>query len=105
MSEPRLLLIDELSLGLSPPAIADVVAAVKLAIAMLKPTVIVVDQDVNNAAKLASRGYFIERGAMVAEGVLSDLMQVKRIKELYFSGDSPAAAAATEGHPDRAVSH
>jgi branched-chain amino acid transport system ATP-binding protein len=105
MSEPRLLLIDELSLGLSPAAIADVVAAVKLAVEMLKPTVIVVDQDANNAAKLASRGYFMERGAMVAEGALSDLMQVERIKELYFSGSSPAAAVPAEQQRDRAVSH
>lgn len=105
MSEPLLLLIDELSLGLSPAAIADVVAAVRLAIEMLKPTVIVVDQDANNAAKLASRGYFMEGGAMVAEGALSDLMKVERIKELYFSGNSPAAAEATERHRDRAVSH
>jgi branched-chain amino acid transport system ATP-binding protein len=106
MSEPRLLLIDELSLGLSPPAIADVVAAVKLAIELLKPTVIVVDQDAGNAAKLAGRGYFIERGTMVAEGALADLMQVERIKELYFSADAPAAATApTEQYRDRAVSH
>jgi branched-chain amino acid transport system ATP-binding protein len=85
MSNPRLLLIDELSLGLSPAAIGTVVEALKVAIAYLKPTLILVDQDVTLAQQLATRGYFLERGSVVAEGPLSELVKADRIRELYFA--------------------
>ena len=85
MSNPQLLLIDELSLGLSPAAITDVVTAIKLAIEMLRPTVVVVDQDVNNVSQFATRAYFLERGTVVASGDLKELIQLDRIKQLYFS--------------------
>lgn len=84
MSNPRLLLIDELSLGLSPAAISDVVGALKAAIDLMKPTVVLVDQDVSIAQQLATRGYFLEQGSIVAEGLLSDLVKAERIRDLYF---------------------
>jgi branched-chain amino acid transport system ATP-binding protein len=105
MSEPRLLLIDELSLGLSPAAIAAVIAAVKLAMDMLKPTVILIDQDVNNVAQLATRGYFMERGSVIAEGNLNDLIQLERIKELYFSASAAnSTSPSLKQHAHRAES-
>lgn len=98
MSNPRLLLIDELSLGLSPAAIGDVVDAIKIAVGMLKPTVVLVDQDVTIAEQLATRGYFLERGSIVAEGPLADLVKADRIRDLYFAtGERGGNAAAAAG--------
>jgi branched-chain amino acid transport system ATP-binding protein len=94
MSHPRLLLIDELSLGLSPAAIGQVVEALRRAIAVLRPTVLLVDQDITIVERLAAYGYFLERGTVVAEGPLSELGKAERIRDLYFGTRRPAHAEA-----------
>jgi branched-chain amino acid transport system ATP-binding protein len=89
MSKPKLLLVDELSLGLSPAAIKQVIAAMQTAIRMFQPTILVVDQDVNVAAALASRGYFIDRGTVVGSGLMSELVNVDLVRKLYFQPVKP----------------
>lgn len=84
MLQPKLLLVDELSLGLSPAAIKQVIAALKTAVRMFQPTMLIVDQDVNVAAALASRGYFIDRGAVVGSGPMDELVNVDLVRNLYF---------------------
>jgi branched-chain amino acid transport system ATP-binding protein len=88
MSNPSLLLIDELSLGLSPTAIKQVVSAIKTALEMIAPTTLIVDQDLNVAAALATRGYFLDLGTVVASGSLDHLVQVELVRKLYFAGRS-----------------
>jgi branched-chain amino acid transport system ATP-binding protein len=88
MSNPRLLLIDELSLGLSPIAIKQVINAIKTAMGLFAHTTLIVDQDVNVAASLATRGYFLDLGTVVADGSMSDLVKVDLVRELYFGAES-----------------
>jgi branched-chain amino acid transport system ATP-binding protein len=61
MSAPRLLLIDELSLGLAPIMVARLLEALK-AIRRLGTTLVIVEQDVSLALTIADRGYIIQRG-------------------------------------------
>lgn len=84
MSSPRLLLVDELSLGLSPAAIKEVLEGIRIAQKLFSPTIVVVDQDVHVAAQLASRGYFLDLGAVAAEGPMEMLVEADLIRDLYF---------------------
>lgn len=84
MSSPELLLVDELSLGLSPAAIKEVLEGIRVAQRLFSPTIVLVDQDVNVAAELATRGYFFDLGAVAAEGPMEKLVEASLIKELYF---------------------
>lgn len=84
MSQPKLLLVDELSLGLSPAAIKQVIAALQTAMRMFQPTMLIVDQDVQVAAELASRGYFIDRGSVVRAGPMNELVNIELVRNLYF---------------------
>lgn len=86
MSNPSLLLIDELSLGLSPKATHEVVEALQLVIENLHLTILIVEQDITVAAALASRGYFLDLGSVVGSGPMTDLMSVDYVRQLYFSG-------------------
>lgn len=85
MSAPTLLLIDELSLGLSPKAIGEVVEALASAIRQIRLTVVLVEQDITVASTLASRGYFLDLGAVVGSGPMGDLVEVDYVRKLYFS--------------------
>lgn len=88
MSNPSLLLIDELSLGLSPAAIEAVVSALKRAMQQMQLTLVLVEQDITVASTLASRGYFLDMGTVVGSGPMSELMEVDYVRRLYFSGIS-----------------
>jgi branched-chain amino acid transport system ATP-binding protein len=85
MSNPSLLLIDELSLGLSPAAIKTVIEAIRIARKMFDPTMLVVDQDIRVAGEIATRGYFLDRGQVVASGPMSELTDASLVHDLYLS--------------------
>ncbi len=70
---PRLLMIDELSLGLAPTVVEDLVALVR-DIAASGTTVIVVEQSVNVALELAETAYFMEKGEIRFHGPTVDLL-------------------------------
>ncbi|MGQ9568122.1 MAG: ABC transporter ATP-binding protein [Anaerolineae bacterium] len=83
MSAPKLLLIDELSLGLAPV----VVDRLKGTIADIRKagvTVLVVEQDVQTAFEISNRGYVLETGHIVREGPSEALLADPRIKEAYI---------------------
>jgi branched-chain amino acid transport system ATP-binding protein len=83
MSAPKMLLIDELSLGLAPV----VVDRLKKAIADIRKagvTLLVVEQDVQTAFEIASRGYVLETGHIVQEGPSEVLLADPRIKAAYI---------------------
>jgi branched-chain amino acid transport system ATP-binding protein len=83
MSEPRLLLLDEPSLGLSPLFTEQTLAIVK-DIASRDLTVVLVEQKVMEGLEISGRGYVIENGRLVAEGTAPDLMNDPRIREAYL---------------------
>jgi ABC-type branched-subunit amino acid transport system ATPase component len=74
VAKPRLLIIDELSLGLAPVIVERLLAAVR-AIHAEGATVVLVEQSVNVALTLASRAYFMEKGQVRFEGPTKDLLE------------------------------
>jgi branched-chain amino acid transport system ATP-binding protein len=83
MARPRLLLIDELSLGLAPiivQALIDVIAKVN----QDGTTVLIVEQDVQVALEIAHRGYVLETGTMSMSGSSETLLNDDRVKRAYL---------------------
>ena len=93
MSRPRLLMIDELSLGLAPAVIDDLLALLPQ-LAAGGTAILLVEQDVDAALSIAARGYLLELGAMVGEGRSDELLADPRLREAYLGlvpgGDEPA---------------
>ncbi|MDQ3890766.1 MAG: ABC transporter ATP-binding protein [Actinomycetota bacterium] len=83
MSEPALLMVDELSLGLAPKLVEQILDRLE-AIAADGTAVLLVDQDVDAALTVAARGYVLETGEIVAEGASSALLADPRIREAYL---------------------
>lgn len=84
MSNPKLLLIDEMSLGLSPVVVQDISRVIKTINQSKKLTVLLVEQDVQLALSLADEGYIIESGRIVGQGKSSDLLNNEQVKEAYL---------------------
>ena len=83
MARPRLLLIDELSLGLAPRAV-ELLADSLLKINAEGISVLLVEQDVMVAFELASHGYVLESGRVRRHGPTSELMTDPMIKRAYM---------------------
>jgi len=73
MTRPRLLLIDELTLGLAPKVVEDLIAMVR-AVNAAGTTVVIVEQSVNLALTLADHAFFLERGEVRFDGPTSELI-------------------------------
>ena len=85
MSDPKLLLVDELSLGLAPLIVKNIYDTLKEINRTKRVTILVVEQNVRLALKIADRGYIIENGRIVGEGKGSDLLNSDRVKAAYLS--------------------
>jgi len=85
MTRPRLLLIDELALGLAPMTVDALMAMVRR-INQEGTTVILVEQSVNRAISLAERCFFIERGEIRFDGPTADLLQRDDLLRPVFLG-------------------
>ncbi len=86
MSRPRLLLLDEPSLGLAP-LIAERIFELIVELAREGVTVLLVEQNAHAALGLAHRGYVLEAGRIVLEG--SDLLTHPRVREAYLGDTAP----------------
>jgi branched-chain amino acid transport system ATP-binding protein len=84
MSNPKLLMIDEMSLGLSPVVVQDLSRIIKEINLSKKLTILLVEQDVQLALSLGDRGYIIENGRIVGQGICSDLLCDEQVKEAYL---------------------
>jgi branched-chain amino acid transport system ATP-binding protein len=92
MSEPRLLMLDEPSLGLSPK-MADEVFDVVREINRHGVTVLLVEQNVHNALSVASRAYVVETGRIAASRDAARLLDDPALLEAYLGGQALAADA------------
>jgi branched-chain amino acid transport system ATP-binding protein len=84
MSQPKTLLIDEMSLGLSPLLVQELCRVIQRISNSRKLTVFLVEQDVPLALSMAHRGYVIENGRIVDQGDTKQLLCNARIKEAYL---------------------
>ncbi|MDI6846735.1 MAG: ABC transporter ATP-binding protein [Candidatus Bathyarchaeia archaeon] len=83
MSKPKLLMIDEPSLGLAPLIKQKVFDSIK-EIWSLGITVLLVEQDVSIALSLANRGYVLAHGRIAAQGTREELLKNKDLREMYI---------------------
>lgn len=84
MSKPRLLLLDEPSLGLAPILVSKVFEAVAN-IAATGITVLLVEQNVHYSLEIAHRGYVLENGRACMEGLSSELMTNDHVRKAYLA--------------------
>jgi branched-chain amino acid transport system ATP-binding protein len=83
MSQPKLLLLDEPSLGLAPLVVETILKVIQ----NLRSTgisILLVEQNVNAALQISDRAYVIETGAIVTEGKARELMENDEIKKSYL---------------------
>jgi branched-chain amino acid transport system ATP-binding protein len=83
MAKPKLLMLDEPSLGLAPIVVEQVFETVKR-INFRKITILLVEQDVFQALAVAHRAYVLENGSITMEGGAEDLLNNPKIKEAYI---------------------
>ncbi|HXY94342.1 MAG TPA: ATP-binding cassette domain-containing protein [Acidimicrobiia bacterium] len=99
--EPRVLMIDELSLGLSPLVVEQLLDVVRQLHAQ-GVTVVVVEQSVNTALSTADRAYFLEKGGVRFHGLTADLLdRPDLLRSIFLEGAGERAPAERDGHPER----
>jgi len=85
MSRPKLLLLDEPSMGLAPIMVERIFDVVRL-VAQQGVAVLLVEQNVRQALALATRGYVMESGRIVLHDTAANLLQDPRVAEAYLGG-------------------
>jgi branched-chain amino acid transport system ATP-binding protein len=83
MSKPKLMMLDEPSLGLMPSLSAKVIEVLKR-ISSQGATILLVEQKVRDALELADRAYVLQTGTIVMEGTGADLLQSDMIRKAYL---------------------
>jgi branched-chain amino acid transport system ATP-binding protein len=96
LMRPRLLMIDELSLGLAPQVVEQLLAVIRR-INAAGTTVILVEQSVNVALTIARRAVFMEKGQVVYEGPTAELLSRGDIVKSTFLGQAGGAASLSSG--------
>ena len=92
LSKPKLLLLDEPSMGLAPLIVADIFKIIR-EIKDAGTTVLLVEQNAKQALKIADYGYVMETGKIIIEGKASDLLEDPRIVEAYLGRKSTSTSA------------
>ena len=83
MAEPRLLILDEPSLGLSPLLVEELFALIRRLNAE-GITLLLVEQNVMQSLEVASRAYILENGAFVLQGSSADIRENPKLKRAYL---------------------
>lgn len=83
MGTPRLLMVDEPSLGLAPKMVMAVFEALKVLHGQ-GVTILLVEQNVNNTLHLADKAYVLEHGRIVLQGASAALLEDPYLKETYL---------------------
>jgi branched-chain amino acid transport system ATP-binding protein len=85
MSRPRLLLLDEPSLGLAPKLVQSVFETIQI-INKQGVTILLIEQNAFAALQIVYRGYVLENGRLVLSGLAKDLAQDEKVKKAYLGG-------------------
>ncbi len=101
---PRLLMIDELSLGLAPVIVEQLLAMVRK-IAARGVTIILVEQSVNVALELADTAYFMERGRIRFHGPTTELVERDDLLRSVFLGDTAASPTEPSKQSSNGAAH
>jgi len=91
MLRPRLMLLDEPSLGLSPILVKEIFSIIK-EINSKGTTILLVEQNANMALSISSTGLILENGRFVMKGKSKDLLEDKDVKEFYLGIKSETSA-------------
>ena len=94
MANPKMVLLDEPSMGLAPQIVEEVFEIVKDLNTKEQVTFLLAEQNTNIALRYADHGYILENGRIVMEGVASDLRENEDVKEFYLG-----MGGATDGNP------
>jgi len=85
MAKPKLLMMDEPSMGLAPVIVADIFKTIR----QLNDegiTIVLIEQNAKLALKYANRAYVLETGSIMLSGTGAELAENEKIKELYLGG-------------------
>jgi branched-chain amino acid transport system ATP-binding protein len=85
MSRPRLLLLDEPSMGLAPLVVEKIFETLR-EVAAQGVTLMLVEQNANLALQISDRGYVLEGGRVAISGPAPDLLQDPRVRAAYLGG-------------------
>ncbi|MGH7090206.1 MAG: ABC transporter ATP-binding protein, partial [Stellaceae bacterium] len=86
MSRPRLLLLDEPSLGLAPLVAKQIFDVIRAINKEQQVTVLLVEQNAHHALRLAHRGYVLQTGCIVLSGSGAELLANEDVRAAYLEG-------------------
>jgi len=86
MARPKLMMLDEPSLGLAPLLVAEIFRIIKRINVERKTTILLVEQNANLALSIADYGYIMENGRVVLDGDPDKLRSNEDVKEFYLGG-------------------
>lgn len=87
MSRPRLMLLDEPSMGLAPLVVQEIFKVIERLSRETKTTILLVEQNARLSLKMADRGYVLETGRMILAGEAMDLLENKDVQRAYLGRD------------------
>ena len=87
MANPKLLLLDEPSMGLAPLVVQEIFRVLEQLRSENGTTILLVEQNAKAALKLADRGYVLETGKVILEGASDELMENAEVKRAYLGKD------------------
>lgn len=90
MSKPRLLLLDEPSLGVAPKLVQDIARSIVAINRDEKVSVLLVEQNSRMALRVSQRAYALATGSVALSGVSTELLDDERVKQLYLGGEVQA---------------
>jgi branched-chain amino acid transport system ATP-binding protein len=84
MAKPAILLLDEPSMGLAPLIVQEIFAVIENLRTENGTTILLVEQNAKAALKMADRGYVMETGKVILEGIASELLENKEVQRAYL---------------------
>jgi len=84
MSRPRMLMMDEPSMGIAPLLVAKIFDTVRNVLRAQGMTILLVEQNANAALRMSDRAYVLETGSVVLAGTGEELLRDPRVREAYL---------------------